>query len=356
MEGGAERTALELCRLLPNADIHTTFFEPRIFGGAFDVARVRRWSLQRLAGPRHYRSLLPLYPAYFSRLDLRGYSLVVSGSVAFAHAVRTGTKALHVSYVYTPMRYAWDLDAYLAQSSFSPVTRGVAQLLRKPLQRWDRATSNRPDVLVAISETVRDRIRRLWGRDAEVIYPPVDVASIPRSSRDNGFYLVAARMLAYRRLDIAIEACRRLNRRLVVVGEGPERSRLEALAGPTVEFRGWVDRSTLLDLLTTCRAYLVPGIEDFGIAPVEAMAAGKPVVGFHGGGVAETVVDGQTGVLFDRQDAASMAAAIERLEGLTLSGEAARKRAEAFAAEVFTERWRALFARLGVDSSLYSPG
>jgi glycosyltransferase involved in cell wall biosynthesis len=299
---------------------------------------------------------LPLYPAYFSRYDLRAYDLVVSGSVAFAHAVRTATSTLHVSYVYTPMRYAWDLDSYLAQSSFSRVTRAAALLLRKPLQRWDRGTAGRPDVLVAISETVRDRIRRLWGRKAEVIYPPVDVGSIAPSSRDDAFYLVAARMLAYRRLDVAIEACRRLNRRLVVVGEGPELSRLEAMAGPTVEFRGWVDRPTLLELLATCHAYLVPGVEDFGIAPVEAMAAGKPVVGFRGGGVAETVVDGETGVLFDRQDSDSMAAAIERLEGLSLSGEASRKRAEAFGSDVFIDRWRALFARLGVDPSLYSRG
>jgi glycosyltransferase involved in cell wall biosynthesis len=151
-----------------------------------------------------------------------------------------------------------------------------------------------------------------------------------------------------------VDACTALDRELVVVGDGPERERLEASAGRSVRFLGRVDRAALLDLFARCHAYLVPGIEDFGIAPVEAMAAGKPVVGFRGGGVAETVVDGQTGVLFDRQDATSMAEAIQRLDGIALSSSAIRQRAEAFDTAVFHARWRELFRRLGVDPSLYS--
>jgi glycosyltransferase involved in cell wall biosynthesis len=354
-EAGSERVTLEFSRLLPDAQIYTSFFEPRIFAGAIDPARVHTWPLQRLLGPtRHFRSLLPLYPAWFSLLDLRAYDLVISSSVAFSHAVRTSASATHVSYVYTPLRYAWDLDTYLTGSSWSPVARLGARTIRPALRRWDRGTAGRPDVVVGISEAVRARIQRYWDRDAEVIYPPVDLAEIPISTRDDGFLLVAARMLAYRRLDIAVDACTALDRELVVVGDGPERERLEARAGGKVRFLGRVDRPALVDLFARCHAYLVPGIEDFGIAPVEAMAAGKPVVGFRGGGVAETVLDGETGVLFDRQDAGSMAEAIERLDGLAFSSTVLRRRAEAFDTSVFHARWRSLFVRLGVDPSLYS--
>jgi len=355
VEGGAERVAMELLRFLPDAQFHTSFFDPTIFDGALQGRRVHTWPLQRVfGGTKRFRPFLPLYPPYFGRLDLRRYELVVSGSIAFTHAVRTAPTATHVSYVYTPMRYAWDLDSYLDGSSTPLPARVAARTIRPWLQRWDRGTADRPDVVVGISQVVADRIRRLWGREAEVIYPPVDAGEIQLSDRDDGYLLVAARMLAYRRLDLAIQAASRLGRHLVVVGDGPERGRLEALAGQTVEFRGWVDRRALVDLFARCHAYVVPGIEDFGIAPIEAMAAGKPVIGFRGGGVAETVLDGRTGVLFDRQDVESAAAAIERLETLGLSKDAVRARALDFDTPVFLSAWPALFARLGVDPSLYA--
>ena len=356
IEGGAERVALELVnRLLPAAPIHTTFFDPKLFSGAIDAGRVRTWPLQRLfGGTRRVRPFLPLYPSYFSRLDLTRYELVVTGSIAFTHAARTAPRATHISYVYTPMRYAWDLDTYLAGTSLPLPARIAARTLRPALQRWDRATAGRPDVVVGISEIVRQRIKTLWGREAEVIYPPLDTREIVQSSVDDGYLLVAARMLAYRRLDLAIAAAAKLGRELVVVGDGPERARWEGLAGPTVRFLGWVDRPQLVDLFARCHAYVVPGIEDFGIAPVEAMAAGKPVIAFRGGGVAETVLDGQTGVLFDRQDVASTIAAIERLDASTIDAGACRARALEFDTSVFLDRWRALLRRLGVDASLYS--
>ena len=354
--GGSERCAIEFARLLPQADVFTSFFEPA-YEAEIDPQRVRTWPLQRLLGPtRRYRSLLPLYPLWFGALDLRDRDLVISSSVAFAHAVRTRRGALHISYVYTPLRYAWDLDAYMRGSSISLPARVGARILRPLLQRWDRTTAQRPDVVVAISETVRQRILRLWGRESELIYPPVETSSIPVSSRDDGFLLVAARMLAYRRLDLAVAAATRLGRELVFVGDGPEEQRLRAMAGPTVRFMGRVDRPTLLDLFGRCHAYVVPGIEDFGIAPVEAMAAGKPVVGFAAGGVAETVIDGVTGALFNRPDVDSLLSAIERVDATAFDKTAIRKRAEEFDTQVFRRRWRELLARSGVDPSLYSAG
>ena len=355
IEGGAERVALDLIRLLPTADIFTSFFDRRIFGGAIDPTRVHTWPMQRVfGGAKRIRPFLPLYPWYFDHLDLTAYELVVSGSIAFTHAVRTSPNAKHISYVYTPMRYAWDLDTYLAGSSLPIPARVAARVLRPALQRWDVSTASRPDVVVGISKTVADRIKQLWGRDAEVIYPPVDTMEIQLADGHDGFLLVAARMLAYRRLDLAIEAANRLKKRLIVVGDGPERRRLEDLAGPTVTFLGWIDRKALVDLFARCEAYVVPGVEDFGIAPVEAMAAGKPVIGFHTGGVGETVIDGETGVLFRRQQIDAVAAAIERLAGLRLDPMRIRARALEFDTEVFMANWRSLLRREGVDTSLYS--
>jgi glycosyltransferase involved in cell wall biosynthesis len=251
------------------------------------------------------------------------------------------------------MRYAWDLDRYLAGSSDSRISAAAARLVRPPLQRWDRWAARKPDVVVANSETVRERIRRLWGREAEVIYPPVDVAGIPLSTQDDGFLLVAARMLAYRRLDLAVGAATALDRELLVVGDEPEAARLRGMAGPSVRFLGHIDRPTLVDLFARCHAYLVPGVEDFGIAPVEAMAVGKPVIAFRGGGATETVVDGRTGIFFDQPDVASLAEAIERLDGLSFDPTVISARAHEFDTGVFNARWRELLARLGVDPSLY---
>ena len=354
VEAGAESVALEFSRLLPEADIYTSFFDRRIFDGAIDAGRVHTWPLQRVPGAaRHFRSFLPLYPAYFGRLDLRHYELVLSSSVAFAHAVQAAPAALHIAYVYTPLRYAWDLDAYLAGSGWRLPARVGGRAMRGLLQRCDVKASKKPDVVIAISRAVRERIQAHWNRDAEVIYPPVDVETINVSGVDDGFLMVAARMLAYRRLDVAIDACTALGRELVVVGDGPERANLEARAGPSVRFLGRVDRPVLLDLFARCHAYVVPGIEDFGIAPVEAMAAGKPVIGFRGGGVAETVVDGSSGILFNEQRRTSMAEAIEHLDTMAFDPTTIRRNAERFSSAAFHRSMAGLLERLDVDPNLY---
>lgn len=356
-DGGAERCAVEFARLVPAARVYTTFFDESRFGGRIPPERVRPWLLQRLMGPtRHFRALLPLYPLYFSRLRIPEASLVLSSSVAFTKAVRVAPGAIHVSYVYTPMRYAWDLDTYLEGSSYSRSSRIAARTIRPLLQRWDRKTGRQPDVVVAISQTVQQRIKERWGRESEVIYPPVDVAEIPATGEDNGFYLVAARLLAYRRIDLAVGACTRLGRPLIVVGDGPERASLAALAGSSVQFVGHVDRARLVRYFQTCRAYIVPGIEDFGIAPVEAMAAGKPVIALGRGGAAETVVDGETGLHVGEPTVEAFAAAIVRSEEIAWDPSLIRSRAEDFDRSVFVARWRELIERLGMGRHLSSEG
>jgi len=352
--GGAERVMGELAQLLPEAPIYTSFADAesaRHYG-----ARLRTWPLQRVfPGTRAYRRFLPLYPWWFGGMNLRSYDLVVSSSSAFAKAVRTRPNAVHVAYVHAPMRYAWDLETYLSGSSFSLGTRVGGRLLRPLLRRWDVATSRRPNVIVANSAAVQARIQRFWGRESEVVHPPVDVSGIELGTRDDGFVLIAARMLAYRRLDLAVDAANTLGRELVLVGDGPERQRLEARAAATIRFAGTVDRATLLDLLARCHAYLVPGEEDFGIAPVEAMAAGKPVIAYAAGGALETVIDGETGLLFHEPSSASLADAIRRLDSASFDPQRIRRNAERFDASVFRSRMVGLFERLGVDRSLYQP-
>lgn len=350
--GGSEQVALELVRMLPGSDVFSSFADHET--AARLGRRLRTWPLQRVFGPtKRYRAFLPFYPLWFGNLDLRDYDLVISSSSAFAKAVRTRPDAMHVSYIHTPMRYAWDLDGYLAGSSLSVASKIAARTLRPLLRRWDRATARRPDVLIANSNSIRERIRTLWGRDAHVIHPPVQMDDISVSTVDDGYLLVVARLLAYRRIDLIVDAATRADRELVVAGDGPEAARLRGRAGPSVRFVGRVDRSSIVDLYRRCHAYVVPGEEDFGMAPVEAMAAGKPVVAFRAGGALETVVERTTGVLFDEPTPAALAAALSECDAIAFDANAIRRQAERFAPDVFRQRFVELLRALNVDPSGY---
>jgi glycosyltransferase involved in cell wall biosynthesis len=348
-DGGAEAVALELARMFPDAPVHTTFFERERFGARLDPARVKTWPLQGVLGPSPwFRPLLPAYVAYFSRLRVPASRLVISTSSTFARAATTRRPAVHIAYVHAPLRFAWDVDGYLDRSSFPAIAKVGLRAAAPRLRRWDRWAGHRPDILVANSSFVRRRIAAHWHRDSVVIPPPIDVAGFPLSHENDGFLLVATRLLAYKRVDLAVAACRRLDRELIVVGDGPERRRLEQMAGPRTRFVGHVDRAQFQRLIAQCRAFVAPGIEDFGIAPVEAMAAGKPVVAFARGGCIETVIDGHTGILFREPTVASLAAGIERLESSSIQASVARDRAMEFDTSVFRARWVQLLAEAGL--------
>ncbi len=352
-DGGAERVAIELARMFPDAPVHTTFFESAVFGNRIDPSRVRSWPLAGIepTGVR-FRALLPAYVAYYSALTVRANRLVISNSSTFSRAVRVRRPATHVAYVHSPLRFAWDVDGYLARSSFPAVARGALRIAAPALRGWDRWAGRRADAVVANSTHMRDRIRDVWDRDCAVIHPPVDVAGASLSTAAEDFYLVTTRLLAYKRVDVAVRACAALDRALVVVGDGPERARLQRIAGARTRFVGHVPQAQLEDLQRRCRALIVPGVEDFGMAAVEAMAIGKPVVGLGAGGTLETVVDGETGVHFPRPTARDLADGIERLESLQLSPAAARERAMTFDVSVFHARWSELLSRLGLGDLL----
>jgi glycosyltransferase involved in cell wall biosynthesis len=353
---GGERCLEVFCELFPEAPIFTLLHAPGSVSPIIERRHIRTSFIQRLPdAERRYRHYLPLFPAAVRRFDLRGYDLILSSSHAVAKSVRVPAGALHVCYCFTPMRYVWDLyDEYFGPRAGWP-TRMLMPPVAAALRRWDRRTAAGVHHFVAISHFIADRIRRAYGRESDVIYPPVDVSRFRiEESPPGDFYLVVSALTPYKRVDLAVEAASRLGRRLLVVGTGPEERRLRALAGPTVEFLGWRDDSEIAELYAGCRALIFPTLEDFGITPLEAMAAGRPVIAFGQGGARETVVapggaEPPTGLFFADQTVDALVDGIRRLESgqYRFEPKALRLRAEAFDRALFKERIHAyLMARL----------
>jgi glycosyltransferase involved in cell wall biosynthesis len=343
---GGERCLEVFCELFPGADLFTLLHVPGAVSPVIEERRITPSFIQRVpAADRHYRSLLPLFPWAIERFDLRGYDLVLSSSHCVAKGVRVPPGTLHISYCFTPMRYVWDLYG----DYFGPRARWLVRTLMPPvaaaLRRWDRRTAAGVHHFVAISRFVADRIRRCYGRESDVIYPPVDVARFSVNGSQDDFYLVVSALAPYKRVDLAVEAANRLGRRLVVVGTGTEERRLRAMAGPTVEFLGSRPDGEVSALYSRCLALLFPGVEDFGIVPLEAMASGRPVIALGRGGVTETVVppggaEPPTGLFFEPQTADALVDAIRRFEAdpSRFDPKALRARAEAFDRPIFKER------------------
>jgi glycosyltransferase involved in cell wall biosynthesis len=344
--GGSEQVVLELLEMFPQAELFTSVYDPAPWPAQITERRVHSSLLSRMPGAsRHYPKLLPLMNRAFRSFDLSSFDLVLSSSHACAKNVRAPAHALHVCYCHTPMRYAWDEDFLEGE-----VGRGARLLLRPMLarlRREDLAGARGPDVFVANSHHVAERIERYYGRTATVVNPPVDVErylALEREPRD--YYLTFGRVVPYKRVDLAVRACARLGRPLKVAGDGRALETVRAhAAGERVEFLGKVDDAERDRLLRGARALLFPGEEDFGIVPVEAQAAGVPVIAYGVGGAVETVLDGETGVLFDERSAGSLAAAIERFEGLQLDADEARRNAARFGRERFRAEMAAVIER-----------
>jgi glycosyltransferase involved in cell wall biosynthesis len=345
---GGERCLEVFCELFPQAPLYTLLHVPGSVSPVIERRRIVTSFVQRL--PRaasHYRRYLPLFPAAIRRFDITGYDLVISLSHCAAKAVRRPPGALHVSYCFSPMRYVWDLyDDY-----FGPRADVVVRTLMPPvaaaLRRWDRRTDG-VDHFVAISEHIAERIRRVYGRSADVIYPPVDTARFHPVARPGDFYLVVSALVPYKRIDLAVAAASRLGRRLLIVGTGPDTGPLRAAAGPSVEFLGWRPDDEVAELYARCRAVLFPGVEDYGIVPLEAAAAGRPTIALARGGALETMVGlgrgdaPPTAVFFHEQTEDALARAIVEFEAAEhrFDSAALRARALEFDTAVFRHRVR----------------
>jgi len=308
--GGAEDVLERLVAMFPSAPIYTSMYWREGMPSAYRAWDIHTTWMDRLPGIyRHHQPYLPLYPLAFSRLDLSAYSLVLSNKSGFCHAVRTG-RAIHVCYCLSPTRYVWDFAAYAARETLPPALKTALRPLIALLRRWDARAARRVDHFVAISREVQSRIRRAYGREATVIHPPVDTARFRPAPTHDSYYLIVSRLVPYRRIDLAVRAFNQLRLPLVIAGDGRDRESLQALAGPNITFLGRVPEADLPDLFARCRAYILPGVEDFGIAPVQAQAAGRPVIALGAGGALDTVVEGETGVFFHQPTPESLAAAV----------------------------------------------
>jgi len=338
---GGEKVLEAIASLVPDAPIYTLLADASSLSPQLRARPIHTSFLQKVPGAvRAHRYWLAAFPLAAESLDCTRFDVVICSDAAVAKGVRCRPDALKLCYCHSPMRYAWDLQREYVRSLPAPV--GLALVLVGPyLRRWDRNAAQRVDAFVANSEHVRRRIARHYGRPSVVIHPPVDVPAWLQPQAREDFYLVVAEQVEYKRTDLAIEACNRLGRRLKVIGDGPLRERMARLAGPSVEVLGWQPDPVVRDHFARCRALLFCGEEDFGIVPVEAMGFGTPVIAYAAGGALETVLDGQTGLLFRRQVVDDVVAAIRRFEACEACFEPERihRHAQAFRPARFADRF-----------------
>jgi glycosyltransferase involved in cell wall biosynthesis len=354
---GSERVVEQFCELYPDADLHAIYAEPEVVA-ATDYLKNRRLKtsfIKHLPGTaQHFRSYLLLMPLAVEQFDLSPYELVISSNHAAAKGVLTGPDQLHISYVHTPIRYAWDLQhQYLRESGLSSGVKGwIAKWMLHKMRIWDYRTAAGVDHFVANSKYIARRIRKVYGRHADVVYPPVDVSKFPLGRQKDAFYLTASRLVPYKKIDLIVSAFARMpERRLVVVGDGPEADKVRSKASPNVELLGYQPFEVLQDLMQRARAFVFAAEEDFGIIPVEAQAAGTPVIALGKGGALETVhglgAEHPTGVFFEQQTEEDLIRAVRTFEAHEgeFEPERCRDNALRFSAARFREEFSTYVAR-----------
>lgn len=355
--GGAERVFASFARAWPEAPVFTALYDPRVTGDLVAAERVRTSYLARIPlANQWFRALAPLYPRAFESFDLSGFDTIVSSTTAWSKGVIVPPGGVHVCYINTVSRFAFDYDAYVGELARSRAGRIGARLARRVVRglvEWDKRAAQRPTAFVANSRNVAARIRTFYGRDADVLPCPVDVDRFSVGAGDADYFFIASRLLPYKRIERAIDAAQTVGVRLLVAGTGPcERELRERARGTTTTMLGYVDDVRLNELLGAARAAVVPGEEDFGLLPLEAAAAGRPAIALRAGGALETIVEGTTGEFFDEPSPASLARAFRAFDASRYDARALRAHAEAFAPDRFIQRLRAIVDRVRAERAL----
>lgn len=340
---GGEKVLEVLCELYPNATLFTLIHNKGAMSSVIENMQIRTSFVQNLPfKEEQYRRYLPLFPRAIESFDFSGYDLIVSTSHCVAKGAMPVGNALHICYCHTPMRYVWDqYDEYFGKGRAGIVTRSAMAMAAPGLRAWDVRTSSRVHFFVANSYNVANRIQRYYARSSDVIHAPVDTSLFKFREKPSEFYLMVSALVPYKRLDLAVESFNQLGQRLVIIGTGPDERKLKAMAASNIEFLGWEDDECLAKFYAGCKALIFPGVEDFGIVPLEAMASGRPVIAFAAGGALETVVengDKPTGVFFREQSVDSLKHAIKEFEYKKFDPEAIRKHAEKFDRKRFKQK------------------
>lgn len=338
--GGAERVLAVLAEMFPRAPIFTLLYDESKVGSIFPRLNIFPSRLQHLPTivRKHHRYLLPLMPRVVEEWDFSKFDLVISSNSAFVHGIITPTKTHHLSYFHSPMRFAWDwTHEYIKEQGVGRLKKiGIAHLLKR-IRMWDQAVADRADTVIANSKNVQRRIKKYYRRGSEVLYPPVDLSRFKISRSSENYFLIISTLTPYKKIDLAVQLFNKIQRPLVIIGDGPQRKYLKSIAGNTVDFLGCKDDAAVTEYLKNCRALIFPGEEDFGITPIEAMACGKPVLAFGEGGVRESVIAGETGEFFTEPTVASMEEGLARIMKSIYSPTACRRQAQKFSKEIFVE-------------------
>ena len=332
--GGAEQVVINFHELYPKAPIYTTFYSQNNLCDKLKGLDVRTSFLQRKKEIIDHKKYFPLMPLAFSRMNVKDYDVILSSSSSCAKGIRKRKDAIHVCYIHTPMRYAYEYKSeYL--KGMNPIKKILVNILLFFMRMWDKHNTKKVDYFIANSTEIQKRVKKTYNRDSVVINPPVRVNEFTIGDIDGDYYFVVSRLVGYKRFDLAVKACTELNKKLVVIGDGPEKEKLEKMAGPTVQFLGRQPDEVVKKYMSECKALLFPGLEDFGIVPVEAQACGRPVICYGKGGVLDTVIDGETGVYFKEQTVESLKKAIKKFEKMKFDKKKLREHSLLFSEENF---------------------
>jgi glycosyltransferase involved in cell wall biosynthesis len=346
--GGAERVVYELHKMYPDAPIYTSYCTPqwrqRLAGTSVITSYMQRWPFSKLR-----KFLPPLRALWFSQLDLSGYDLVISSSGAEAKAVKVAQPAVHINYCHAPTHYYWSrYDDYLKNPGFGtldPLARLGLKLLVGPMRRWDYKAAQRPNYMIANSNFIKQQIKKYYGRNSTVVHPPVDIERfkiLNKSSIAKSGFLTAGRQTPYKRIDLAVAACTKLNLPLTVIGDGPDHKKLIKQAGPTINFLTGLSDEQVVKHFQSAAGFIFPGADDFGIVAVEALAAGTPVIAYQAGGALDYVEPGKNGLLFGKQDIGSLAKSLESFSRQKFDHQGIIATAREFSAQNFKKKMATL--------------